>query len=200
MFIYKITNTKNNKVYIGQTERSLEKRWSEHRKMLLKDTHYNQHLQAAWNKYGGVNFLFSLVEKFDNQMNFDINMLEKYWICHYNSSNPLNGYNKTLGGEGGSPSTETKKKQSLARAGKALPESTRQKIGKAHRGRVKSAQECQNISSGKIGKPVHSPEARQKISIAVKKRVISAETKNKLSEAAKKQWKRQKSSLETMEG
>lgn len=54
MFIYKITNTRNNKVYIGQTE----SRW-----------YRNKHIQNAWNKYGEASFTFEVIEQFDPEMN-----------------------------------------------------------------------------------------------------------------------------------
>lgn len=36
-YIYKITNQINNKVYIGQTSRTIEKRWKDHQKSAIID-------------------------------------------------------------------------------------------------------------------------------------------------------------------
>ena len=62
--IYKITNTINNKVYIGQTSFSLDKRLKEHiqdaKKHLL-----NRPLYSAFNKYGVENFQIELIEETD---------------------------------------------------------------------------------------------------------------------------------------
>lgn len=59
--IYKITNTKTNMFYIGSSY-NIPRRWREHRNRLNSDTHDNQHLQNAWNKYGETNFKFEIIE------------------------------------------------------------------------------------------------------------------------------------------
>jgi predicted GIY-YIG superfamily endonuclease len=90
--IYKIENLLNGKVYIGQSV-NIEKRWSTHKSELEKKYHYNIHLQSAWNKYGGDNFEFSIVE----ECNIDqLNQCEIYWIAKFDSYE--NGYNLTPGG------------------------------------------------------------------------------------------------------
>lgn len=48
--IYCIINTKNNKVYIGSTQTSFERRFLTHYWRLIKNSHENKYLQAAWNK------------------------------------------------------------------------------------------------------------------------------------------------------
>jgi hypothetical protein len=49
MFIYKITNTINKKVYIGQTRQKRPiSRWHEHISTAKKGKHYNTYLQAAF--------------------------------------------------------------------------------------------------------------------------------------------------------
>lgn len=40
-YIYKITNNINGKVYIGQTTRTIEKRFNEHKDSAEKGYHYN---------------------------------------------------------------------------------------------------------------------------------------------------------------
>ena len=63
-YIYKIINKKNNKIYIGKTEFSIEKRWKEH----LRDSKKNldRPLYRAMNKYGIENFDIEQVEKTDS--------------------------------------------------------------------------------------------------------------------------------------
>lgn len=51
MFIYKITNTKNNKIYIGKTKNYI-KRFKQHKYRLSKGNYTNKHFVNAWNKYG----------------------------------------------------------------------------------------------------------------------------------------------------
>jgi len=60
--IYKIINLVNDKFYVGSTT-NVKVRFRQHRKLLRKGTHHCKHLQAAWNKYGEVKFLFTVVEE-----------------------------------------------------------------------------------------------------------------------------------------
>jgi group I intron endonuclease len=60
--IYKIINKVNGKYYIGNTTK-LGNRWCQHKGSLKYQRHVNSHLQSAWNKYGGNNFNFVIVEK-----------------------------------------------------------------------------------------------------------------------------------------
>ena len=93
--IYKITNTLNNKVYIGQTTQSLEHRWQAHLRAANANVPHFA-LQKAINKYGSENFICEIVE--DNIDEKNLNAREKYWIQKYDSHG-LNGYNCTDGGE-----------------------------------------------------------------------------------------------------
>ena len=65
--IYKIVNKVNGKYYVGSSNDMCSKfgRWYQHKKRLIKNTHINEHLQNAWNKYGESNFEFSIVEQCD---------------------------------------------------------------------------------------------------------------------------------------
>lgn len=92
-YIYKITNIKNNKIYIGKTNRTIEERFKEHCKDYKKRDYEKRPLYAAMRKYGAENFSIELVEETDNPEE-----REKYWIEHYGSFK--NGYNATLGGDG----------------------------------------------------------------------------------------------------
>ena len=92
-FIYKITNLINNKCYIGKTERTIEERWQEH---LRHRKSLDLPLYRALNKYGVENFQIEQLEECSSQV---VNEKETYWIIHYDSCKE--GYNCTLGGEGG---------------------------------------------------------------------------------------------------
>ena len=94
-FIYKISNNINNKVYIGKTLSSLEKRFKEHIYDCERRKMEKRPLYHAMCKYGVENFYIELVE----EVSIDIlSERECYWIKHYDSYN--NGYNATLGGDG----------------------------------------------------------------------------------------------------
>jgi len=99
MFIYKILNIVNNKVYIGQTtKKHAQLRFSNHIYELNKKTHYNEHLQRSWCKYGEESFLFEILEICHSFPQLDEQ--EVFWISHFNSINPSFGYNIALGGKG----------------------------------------------------------------------------------------------------
>ena len=53
--IYKITNKITQKIYIGSSK-NIRKRWKAHRTLLNREKHYNEHLLAAYKKYGKENF------------------------------------------------------------------------------------------------------------------------------------------------
>lgn len=96
-YIYKVTNTLNGKVYIGQTRREVSIRWREHKMYAwtLK-TRCCSALYSAIRKYGDDAFTVETIEECDSE---HINEREMYWIKHYGSYG--NGYNLTLGGDGG---------------------------------------------------------------------------------------------------
>ena len=85
--IYRITNNKNGKVYIGQSQNMYE-RWHQHRNALKSGHHPNGEMQADWKKYSRY-FRWDIIEYCSLK---DLNEREKYWIDKYNSIEE--GYNK----------------------------------------------------------------------------------------------------------
>lgn len=97
MFIYKFTNPKNNKVYIGITKNSLSKLSIRYNFEVNNDKKTNRPITLALRKYGIDNFKFEIIK--DNITNYkELLQLEKYFIKQYDSIN--HGYNVTIGGEG----------------------------------------------------------------------------------------------------
>lgn len=92
-YIYKITNDINQKIYIGKTEFSIEKRFKEHCQDAFRDRNEKRPLYAAMRKYGTEHFHIELIEETNIPEE-----REKYWIEQYRSFK--NGYNATLGGDG----------------------------------------------------------------------------------------------------
>lgn len=92
-YIYKIENQINHKVYIGQTIKSLNKRFNQHKNNYTKPYFSQIHLYRAFKKYGIENFSFEKIERVNDE---NLDEREKYWIAYYNSYE--NGYNSTLGG------------------------------------------------------------------------------------------------------
>jgi len=111
--IYSITNKLNNKKYIGSSK-NVHIRFNSHRNDLNQNKHYNGHLQNSWNKYGEDNFVFNLIEKFNDLDNLFI--AEQKWIEYYKSFIDDYGYNMRPASKsscfGFKHSLETKKKHS----------------------------------------------------------------------------------------
>ena len=92
-YIYKITNTLNDKIYIGQTIKTVQKRFTQHKNNSNKEYFSQIVLYKAFNKYGIENFICEEIEEVPNDK---LDEREKYWIEYYDSY--FNGYNSTLGG------------------------------------------------------------------------------------------------------
>ncbi len=91
--IYKITNIKDGKIYIGQST-DIKTRWSNHIKAALKiDSIAHSRVHDAMGEEGIWNFTFELLEQCPKEK---LNEREKYYIEFYQSN--TYGYNKTAGG------------------------------------------------------------------------------------------------------
>ena len=94
MFIYKIENKINGKIYIGKTEKNNpEDRWKSH----CRDAKYRKtKLYNAFKKYGIINFEFYVIEFTGKVTRQRLNEREIYWIEVLSPE-----YNMTKGGDGG---------------------------------------------------------------------------------------------------
>jgi len=97
MIIYKVTNKVNNKVYVGQTIRTLKQRMNEHRSDASLDK-YGMPIHRAIKKYGWDNFVWEVVYKGSDID--DLNQKEIDLITEYQCLTP-NGYNVCEGGKSG---------------------------------------------------------------------------------------------------
>lgn len=104
--IYKILNTINGKVYIGQSWH-LNYRWYSH-----KSHEHNIHLARAFNQYGIENFSYIIIEEFEPNESARslMNERERFYIAQYKATNPMYGYNINEGGWDSKPSPETLEK------------------------------------------------------------------------------------------
>lgn len=94
-YIYKIVNDINNKIYIGKTLGSIEKRFKEHCKDAQKIRYAHRPLYLAMQKYGIEHFHIFEIEECNEDI---LSEREKYWIEYYGSFKT--GYNATIGGDG----------------------------------------------------------------------------------------------------
>lgn len=94
--VYKITNTLNDKSYIGVTQSSLSQRMSSHKFEANKGN--PAEVYEAMRMFGIINFEVEVLEECTGEEMFQ---KEQYYIQKYNTLSP-NGYNSTTGGSLGS--------------------------------------------------------------------------------------------------
>ena len=127
--IYIITNIVNGKVYVGSAK-SIFSRMACHKYRLSKNKHTNKHLQSSYNKYGGHNFKFDVLELTDVDKKI-IQEREEFYINIYGSNNKKFGYNKRINCEtnaGIKASCESRKRMSISHMGINQSEDTKRKI------------------------------------------------------------------------
>ena len=175
--IYKTTNIKNNKIYIGK-----------HQTLDLNDEYLGSGiaLARAIKKYGKKCFTKEVLYIFDNEL--EMNEKEKELVNEEFISTNIT-YNLGVGGQGGSlfkgkkHSEKTKKRLSEIAKGQVISDQTRRKISDANRNR-KVSDETRKKLSDNAKKRFSSQKERDRISENVKK-AMTEEVRNKISVAAK---------------
>ncbi len=163
--VYWILNLVSGKYYVGSASRTFRDRRNTHRSSLKRGVHETKHLQAAWNKYGPMAFVFEVLEECPPKACLD---REQFWLDVLQAADPRLGYN-------------TARIAGAAMLGKNHDEETRAKIGEASRerwkdldyvavmekrkGQVRTPETCDNISSAKKGKK-QTPEHREALRVA----------------------------------
>jgi group I intron endonuclease len=139
--IYKITNMITNKVYIGQTWKTLEERWEQHQKLDSCIKLYNS-IQF----HGANKFKLEILSTVESQE--IANDLEKHFIKYYDAIK--NGYNIREGGAGGKFKLTDEQKQKISKALKG------RKFSVSHiaklKNRVMSKETKSKISEARLGK------------------------------------------------
>lgn len=127
--IYQITNTENNKFYIGSSY-NVSHRWRKHRTNLILNKHHSSHLQNSWNKHGEECFRFDVLEitelsKLIIREQYYIDTLKPQFNMLPNAGSPL----------GVKLSEETKNKIKLKLTGYKHTEETKRKVSAATKNR-----------------------------------------------------------------
>jgi group I intron endonuclease len=196
--IYLVFNQISEKVYIGQTKKSVSTRWSGHCTDAKRGR--NSALLRAIRKYPREIFYVQTIAFASNKEEAD--NLEKIFIILFQSTDSEKGYNCTAGGESfpemfGNKNPFYGKKHSqevlekISAANKGIPE-TKESNEKR---RVASLRNYSNRNglfvfnmSDENRKP-KSLTTRAKMSVWQIGRKLLEETKNKLRESAKKRWR-----------
>lgn len=163
MVVYKITNTVNNKIYIGCTSKSIEARWSSHVNSRFRWV--TVALSKAIIKYGKEAFIIKAIEEVETKKEmFD---REIYWISFYNSRARNIGYNMTDGGDSGPIS----RGMDNPRYGKSNPMIS--EYGKAMKGKT-IIEMYGEERAAKISKAIKDRHTGKIVSDAIKKRMSDA--------------------------
>jgi len=110
--IYKIINRVNGKYYVGSSA-NIEERWKTHSYELNKNIHKNDHLQRAWNKYGGKNFHCVIVQQVLKE---ELLNVENAYLFTAKNEQHIS-YNLKFIAMGGELSDYSKKKLSISTSG-----------------------------------------------------------------------------------
>ena len=107
--VYKITNVKNGKFYIGSAK-DIDRRWWEHKNDLKKNKHINPKLQHAWDFYGETNFEFIILE---NVIECELFKREQFYLDMFKPYMRDIGYNITPTAGGGDNFTHNPNKEQI---------------------------------------------------------------------------------------
>jgi|SRR5208282_308540 len=216
MIVYRRTNTKNGKVYIGKTTRTSDERWIS----LLYEINRGSHapIHNAIRKYGAESFTTDIL--YEARTYEELSKMETFFIILHQSHLRENGYNLTLGGDGAAPgelnpmwgkthTDEVKATLRALRLGTTQTEATKRKIGEACSGEKngfygrKHSEQTLAVLAEKSRKQMlgtkRPPEFGQTISRALTGIVRSEETRKRISDAKKGQGLGRKHSTESIE-
>lgn len=144
--VYKITNTLNGKVYIGQTV-DYRKRKVGHFSYLRRNAHRNCYLQKSFNKYGESSFKMEIIKECAVD---ELDKLEIYYMRKYNSIDKTLGYNMVIGGNTNKSFPDyIRQKMSRSQKGRIISEEHRKRIGKWHKGKTISPKDIEKANKTK---------------------------------------------------
>ncbi len=216
-FIYRAQNLINQKIYIGQTTQSLNRRIKGHKDKIIRQKS-NTHFHNAIRKHGIDNFMWTILCHVDNKKALD--KAEIYWIKYYDTIK--NGYNHLGGGSNGKHSLIAKRKMSKSHLGKEpwnkgghFTEKTKLKMSKSRLGKIpwnkgghhtektkeilsrqrlgvepwnKGLKGAQEAWNKGIKTGSLSEEHRKKIGAAGLGHIVTEETRQKMSISRKRLW------------
>lgn len=170
LYIYKITNKINGKIYIGKRHSNC---------IPEKDIKYMGSgiiINKSIKRYGKENFKKEILCECYNED--ELNEKEKYYINLFNSRDLTIGYNITEGGCGNIHNEDSKLKMSRSHKGKKFTEEHKRKISESNKGKKLSEETRLKLSIVNLGKII-SEESKRKISEKLKGVSKSEEFKEK---------------------
>ena len=174
--IYKIVNLINNKIYVGSAV-NFKNRFKTHLSRLKNNKHHSIILQNSWNKYGGDNFKFEIIEECDKLI---LIKREQYYI---DELKPYYNICKIAGNSlGRVVSDETKEKLRIASTGRKHSNETKEKLSNSHKGIKHSNETKEKLKNINLGKKQTKETIEKRVSKTTG-RTNSEETKKKMSDA-----------------
>jgi len=193
MKIYCIENKLDGKKYVGLTKGTIERRYKSHKDIARSEKSKKHHIHKAMSLYGINNFICYEIDSANTYE--ELCEKEKEWIKKLDTKN--NGYNETLGGDGGLGCKHTEETKKL------LSELSKKQWSEFTEDRKKEL--IDKFNATKIGNKhalgktwTLSEESKKNVSESKKGFKHTDETKRKLSEKAKLRTGR-KNSPETIE-
>ena len=179
--IYVAHNQANDKMYVGQTNRHVEKRWCEH---VYDAKRRDGHLYNAINKYHSESFSVLKIGEADSEEK--ANELEQLWVLILGTHDKNVGYNKTFGGRQFRLVEESRRKLSQSLKGKVAS-------NKGRKSRPETCEKLRKLFSGEnnpfFGKS-HSDEQKAKWRVSRKGKSPSRSSieKSRLARKGIKPW------------
>lgn len=171
MLIYKLTNTINNKIYIGKTIRTLEERLSNHKKDALAYTrgtyHHNSPIVFAIAVHGLDAFTSEIIDTAETED--ELNKKEKHWIRVLKARNRTIGYNIHPGGKGGGHKHTQATKKHLSKIKKRAGAWKGTKNPKA---KLTGARKAKLIAAFRAGSSTRQLATKYKINISQVGRIL----------------------------
>lgn len=151
MYIYKIINLVNGKIYVGQHSSNTNRYYMGS----------GSELKKAKKEYGTHNFKMEILEEYRGHSRKELSELEIKWIKKLDATNPEIGYNRLKAGNGGYISREWYDN----RIGRKHTEEEKRKISEANKSKITKEESKLKNSEKHKGKCL-SEETRIKMSIA----------------------------------
>lgn len=157
--IYLITNLVNNKKYVGQTEKTFNRRYDgcgvgiERVKRSYETNGYrgNHHLYNSIKKYGTENFKVEIIHI--AQSREELNYFESFYERYYNTTNPKYGYNKKPCGDCINKTWHNSDEWYLEHYSKKYPkeiDKVKKFLEKRHKHGTYTGNECYDLFSAEI--------------------------------------------------
>jgi group I intron endonuclease len=175
--VYKITNLKNGRLYVGGSVDIAKRIWA-HKTTLKRNENKNKPMQEDFNICGMSAFDFSVIEFVDDKSK--VIEREQHWIVTLNAA--TNGYNMAPNAgpvTGIKRSDETKVRLSASLKGRPMLPEVREKLRIANIGRKHSAEEIEKRASALRGRHI-SDAHKAALSAAMKGKKKSPEHVEKM--------------------